>query len=58
MGNRVFNWIKFPFIIGTDAAGEIVEVGNAVTRFKLGDRVVYHAAGKSKNCNDSARSAF
>ena len=58
MGNRVFNWIKFPFIIGTDAAGEIVEVGNAVPRFKLGDLVVYHAARKSKNCNDSARSAF
>ncbi len=58
MGNRVFNWIKFPSIIGTDAAGEIVEVGNAVTRFKLGDRVVYHAAGNSKEYNDSARSAF
>ena len=58
MGNRVFSWIKFPSILGTDAAGEIVEVGSAVTRFELGDRVVYQAVGKSKDPNDSARSAF
>ena len=58
MGNRVFSWLRFPFVLGTDATGEIVEVGNAVTRFKLGDRIVYHAAGTSKEFNDSARSAF
>ncbi|KAF8650052.1 hypothetical protein AX16_005442 [Volvariella volvacea WC 439] len=32
---------SYPAILGTDAAGEIVEVGEGVTRFKPGDRVLY-----------------
>jgi NADPH:quinone reductase-like Zn-dependent oxidoreductase len=31
---------KFPFIPGTDVAGEIVEVGPGVTKFKAGEKVV------------------
>jgi NADPH:quinone reductase-like Zn-dependent oxidoreductase len=31
---------KFPFIPGTDVAGEIVEVGPRVTKFKAGEKVV------------------
>lgn len=31
---------KFPNILGTDVAGEIVEVGSSVTNFKKGDRVL------------------
>ena len=54
----MFIWLRFPFVQGTDAAGEIVEVGNAVPRFELGDRVVYRAAENSKEYKDSARSAF
>lgn len=32
--------LELPFIMGTDVAGEIYEVGGAVTKFKKGDRVL------------------
>lgn len=31
--------IRFPFILGSDVAGEVVAVGGAVTRFRRGDAV-------------------
>lgn len=58
LGNMVFPWIKLPFITGTDIAGEIVEVGPGVTRFKAGDRVVAHAVGTGQKYNTSTKSAF
>ena len=30
----------YPFILGTDVAGEVVEVGSKVKGFKKGDRVI------------------
>jgi len=32
-------------VLGSDVAGEVVEVGSAVTRFRTGDRVLGHAVG-------------
>jgi NADPH:quinone reductase-like Zn-dependent oxidoreductase len=32
-GDLVFPWIKYPFILGSDVAGEVVEIGVNVTRF-------------------------
>ncbi len=58
LGKMVFPWIKYPFITGTDVAGEVVEVGHGVTRFKTGDRVVSHAVGASEQYNTSAKGAF
>lgn len=58
IGDFVYPWVKYPFIHGTDVAGEVVEVGSAVSRFKVGDRIVGHAAGADKSRNNSAEGAF
>jgi NADPH:quinone reductase-like Zn-dependent oxidoreductase len=54
----ILPWLKFPAVLGSDAAGEIVEVGAAVTRLRVGDRVVGHAVGLEKSRNTPAEGAF
>ena len=59
LGNKMmFSYLKYPFILGLDTAGEVVEVGPGVTRFKVGDRVVGHANGTDEKYNSPAHSAF
>ncbi|KAK4501491.1 hypothetical protein PRZ48_007300 [Zasmidium cellare] len=58
VGNVAFCWIKLPFILGSDTAGEVVEVGPKVTRFKAGDRVVGNAVGADKRSNKSSEGTF
>jgi NADPH:quinone reductase-like Zn-dependent oxidoreductase len=44
----LFPWLKGARVLGTDVAGEAVEVGAEVSRFKAGDRVFGLARGTDK----------
>ncbi|WP_411699277.1 zinc-binding alcohol dehydrogenase family protein [Conyzicola sp.] len=58
VGTVIYPWIRYPFVVGSDVAGQVVEVGAAVTRFAVGDRVVAQATGSDKDENSSAAGAF
>jgi NADPH:quinone reductase-like Zn-dependent oxidoreductase len=57
-GNFAFPWIKYPFVLGIDLAGEVVEVGKGVTHLAVGDRVLGHAVGNDQKCNKASEGAF
>ena len=58
LGKRLFSWIEYPFVLGSDLAGEVVAVGSDVTNVKVGDRVLAMAAGAAKQRNRAAEGAF
>ena len=57
-GDGFAPWVKYPFVLGTDVAGEIVEIGANVTNFHVGERVLGHAVGMSQAVNRPAEGAF
>lgn len=48
MGDFITPWLQYPFIPGSDVAGEVIAIGPDVTRFQIGDRVLGYAAGADK----------
>lgn len=57
-GGFAYRWLKYPTVLGSDVAGEVVEVGRAVTRLRVGDRVLGHAVGTDKDSNSAAEGTF
>jgi len=57
-GDIMFTWLKYPFTLGSDVIGEVVEVGSNVTRFQTGDRIVGFARGKDQKVNTQPRAPF
>ncbi|TVY35115.1 Dehydrogenase [Lachnellula occidentalis] len=53
-GDVIFPWLAFPYLGGSDVAGEVCETGSGVTRFKVGDRVV----GLALCLSSAAEAAF
>ena len=58
VGPLAYRWLDYPTVLGSDVAGEVVEVGAAVTRFRVGDRVLGHAVGTDKDSNRAAEGGF
>jgi len=58
IGALAFGWIKYPFVLGSDLAGEVVAVGSGVSEVQVGDRVLAMAAGSAKQRNRAAEGAF
>jgi len=58
LGRLLFPWLKYPAVLGSDLAGDVVAVGEGVTEVKVGDRVLAIAAGVSPQRNRPAEGAF
>ena len=54
----VLPWLRYPAVLGSDAAGEVVAIGSGGSRFALGDRVLGHAAGAERSRNRPEEGAF
>jgi NADPH:quinone reductase-like Zn-dependent oxidoreductase len=58
MGHYFYSWIRGPFVMGNDLAGQVVEVGEDVRGFRPGDRILAHAISMDPAINKSAHGAF
>lgn len=58
IGDIITPWITYPFVVGSDVAGDVVDIGSGVTHLKVGDRVLGFAAGSDKRRNRAAEGGF
>jgi len=58
IGSFIVPWAKYPAVLGSDVAGEVVEIGPGITRFKVGDRVTALAVGMNKKYTHASKGAF
>ncbi|KAI1097905.1 GroES-like protein [Jackrogersella minutella] len=58
LGDALLSYIKWPIVLGEDLAGDVVEVGSAVTRFKVGDRVTAYSVGTMPFSNRTPEGGF
>ncbi|KAJ5272898.1 Polyketide synthase enoylreductase [Penicillium angulare] len=56
IGEGLLGHIRYPFILGEDIAGTVVEVGDGVDRFNVGDRVI--ATASAISANDALEGGF
>lgn len=54
----VLPWLRYPAVLGSDVAGDVVAVGSFVDVLEVGDRVVGYAVGQEKSRNNPAEGAF
>lgn len=47
---RAVVWLSFPWTLGMDVSGEVLEVGAEVTRFKVGEEVVASPSHRRMGC--------
>lgn len=51
-------WLRYPTVLGSDVAGDVVDVGVDVDRFCVGDRILGHALSFEKRHNRAAEGGF
>lgn len=57
-GSVTYRWLQTPAVLGSDVAGEVVAVGSAVTRFRVGQRVFGLATGTDRGRDPRHEGAF
>lgn len=57
-GSVTYRWLETPAVLGSDVAGVVVAVGSAVSRFRVGDRVVGLATGTDRGRDAIREGAF
>ncbi len=51
-------WLRYPTVLGSDVAGDVVDVGADVDHLAVGDRVLGHALSFEKRHNRAAEGGF